>query len=241
MWNVALNCMEEVVSGKLKCQEARPFTRDRTNPDSSGLELQGYMSRLVVQGIGAILSHGSLVRVALESGFFLSFVKGRATWHFGLPNTTPSKRVILVGVWGNSYWTEKVYNTDLTRFSEKLSESSGDSSRMSRVLTLSTFSSGRDMCGTKKPCAKGRCENIGPGIYRCHCQRGYDGRNCGKGWHHSCGSEFISTRWTWFWFLNWSDSPRISTVQQLGLWAWGELEENACSQSYSEECKTNQC
>ena len=32
----ALDCIEEVVLGKLKCQVARPFTRDRKSPDSSG-------------------------------------------------------------------------------------------------------------------------------------------------------------------------------------------------------------
>ena len=34
----SLDCIEEVVLGKLKCQVARPSTRDRKNPDSSPLE-----------------------------------------------------------------------------------------------------------------------------------------------------------------------------------------------------------
>ena len=60
---LALDCVEEVVLGKLKCQVVRPFTRDGKNPDSSG---------------------------PTRVKFFLSLVKGREIWHFSLPNTTSS-------------------------------------------------------------------------------------------------------------------------------------------------------
>ena len=55
----ALDCIEEIVLGKLKCQVARPFRETKK----------------------------SLTQVPLESGFFLSLVKGRATWHFSFPDT----------------------------------------------------------------------------------------------------------------------------------------------------------
>ena len=50
------NFTRSIVLAKLKCQVARPFTRDTKNPDSSGS------------------------RVPLESGFCLSLVKQRATY-----------------------------------------------------------------------------------------------------------------------------------------------------------------
>ena len=54
---------DHIFLGRLKCQVARPFTRDRRNPDSSGT---------------------TWVRTFPASG------EGRATWHFSLPNTTSS-------------------------------------------------------------------------------------------------------------------------------------------------------
>ena len=67
---------KEVVLGQLKCQVARPFARHRNDLDSSGTRTHdpGDMR--------------SWVRVPLESEFFLSLVKGRATWHFSLPTNT---------------------------------------------------------------------------------------------------------------------------------------------------------
>ena len=55
----SLETEETNVSDQLKCQIARPSARDRKNPDLSGTVRN-----------------------------FPSPVKGRATWHFSLPNTT---------------------------------------------------------------------------------------------------------------------------------------------------------